>query len=121
MRFVKQAIDIPVHNVDATADSSDKGASQTPKHSPLLPNTLRCIIAGPSNCGKTNLLISLIESEHGLKFENVYIYSKTLSQHKYRYLEKLLKPLDRIGFHPFSSSDQVIAPHEAKKKFYIRV
>ncbi|KYN16041.1 hypothetical protein ALC57_11710 [Trachymyrmex cornetzi] len=27
---------------------------------------------GPSNCGKTNVLISLLESTHGVRFENVY-------------------------------------------------
>ncbi|KYN21445.1 hypothetical protein ALC57_06181 [Trachymyrmex cornetzi] len=42
------------------------------RHGPLLPNTIRCIICGPSNCGKTNALIGLIESPHGVRFENVY-------------------------------------------------
>lgn len=77
MRFVKQSIDIPVHNVD-TSVSSSSDELHLRKHSALLPNTMRCIIAGPSNCGKTNLLISLIESENGLKFENIYIYSNLL-------------------------------------------
>lgn len=112
MRFVKQVLDIPVRNVDV--DVSGKGL-KVKRHSEILPNTLRCIVAGPSNCGKTNLLISLLESENGLKFENIYIYSKTLDQEKYRYLEKLLKPIKGIGFYKFSSADQVIAPNEAKR------
>ncbi|KYN09972.1 hypothetical protein ALC57_17910 [Trachymyrmex cornetzi] len=41
------------------------------RHGPLLPNTIRCIICGSSNCGKTNALISLIESPHGVRFENL--------------------------------------------------
>lgn len=111
MRFVKQAIDIPVRNID---DSISKNVNKVKRHSELLPNTIRCIIAGPSNCGKTNLLLSLIESENGLKFENIYIYSKTLNQDKYRYLHDMLEPIDGISFQAFSASEQVIAPSEAK-------
>lgn len=112
MRFVKQEIDIPIQNYDEIISSSD-GPKQR-RHSELLPNTIRSIIAGPSNCGKTNLLVSLIESEHGLKFENIYIYSKTLNQDKYKYLRSLVESVDGMGFYAFSSSDQVIAPSEAK-------
>lgn len=112
MRFTKQSINIPVRNVDL---STSTGKKQIKRHSDLLPNSIRCIIAGPSNCGKTNVLITLVESKHGLKFENVYIYSKTLDQDKYEYLKKILKPLKSIGFYPFSSSDKVITPSQAKK------
>lgn len=80
----------------------------------MLPDSIRCIIAGPSNCGKTNLLISMIESQHGLRFENVYIYSKTLEQDKYKYLSQILKPIRGINLFAFSSSDKVIAPSKAK-------
>lgn len=112
MRFIKHAVEIPIRNLDKIA-SSDKPKEK--RHGPLLPNNLRCIIAGPSNCGKTNLLISLIESENGLKFENLYIYSKTLGQDKYKYLEKMLTPIKEIGYHTFPSVDDVIAPNEAKR------
>lgn len=112
MRFVKQHINIPVRNVDESISSC---VVRKKKHSELLPNSIRSIIAGPSNCGKTNVLISLIESEHGLKFENIYIYSKTLNQEKYEYLRSILSPLKDIGFHTFSSSEKVIPPNVAKK------
>lgn len=112
MRFIKHAAEIPVRNIDECASSQ---RSNERRHSELLPNNLRCIIAGPSGCGKTNLLISLIESENGVKFENLYIYSKTLEQDKYRYLQKVLDPIKEIGFHTFSSSEDVIAPQEAKR------
>lgn len=117
MRFAKQAIAIPIRNVDESASSASN--PKTKKHSELLPNSIRCIIAGPSNCGKTNLLIGLIESENGLKFENIYIYSKTLEQDKYKYLAKILTPIKQIGFYTFSASDKVIAPNEAKKNSII--
>lgn len=112
MRFVKQPNNIAVHNVDESLSTDSKLKGK--RHSSLLPNSIRCIIAGPSNCGKTNLLISLIESEHGLKFENIYIYSKTLEQEKYKYLADILQPIKGIGFYPYSSSEKVVAPNQAK-------
>lgn len=112
MRFSKQAVSINVQNLDKVASTSKL---KLRRHSKLLPNSIRCIITGPSNCGKTNLLMSLIESEHGLKFENIYIYSKTLEQDKYEYLKKIMKPLKHIGLYTFSASEKVIAPSEAKK------
>lgn len=116
MRFVKQAKKICVRNLDDVVSSN---RTQTRRHSSLLPNSIRCIIAGPSNCGKTNILLSLIESENGLSFENIYIYSKTLEQDKYKYLERLLKPVRGIGFHKFTSSDQVIHPNKTKQNSII--
>lgn len=112
MRFVKQTLEIPVRNNDnhTCADGS------TPKrHSELLPNNVRCIIAGPSGCGKTNVLLSLIESENGLKFENVYIYCKTLDQDKYKYLAEILSAIKDIGFYAFSSSQNVLSTSQMKK------
>lgn len=100
-------------------DAVSSKTSQIKRHSVLLPNSIRCIIAGPSNCGKTNLLISLIESDNGLSFENIYIYAKTLDQDKYRYLDKLLQSVNGVGFHKFSSSEQVIHPNETKKNSII--
>lgn len=111
MSYNKQPIDIPV-GANRAWDPAVESKSR--KHSPLLPNSIRCIIAGPSNCGKTNLLINLIVSEHGLKFENVYVYSKTLWQPKYMYLDKLFQPLQGIEYHQFSSSDELIEPKDVR-------
>ena len=85
----------------------------TQRHGRLLPNAIRCIICGPSNCGKTNVLISLLESPHGVRFANVYVYSKSLQQPKYRYLEDLLAPLEGIGYFTFSENSAVIPLNEA--------
>ena len=83
------------------------------KHGSMLPNTIRCITCGPSNCGKTNVLMSMLESPHGLYFENVYVYSKSLQQLKYQYLEKLLAPIDEIGYFTFANNSDVIPPSES--------
>lgn len=116
MRFVQQSVTIPVRNID---NSLNKKQSKHKRHSELLPNSIRCIIAGPSNAGKTNLLISLIESEHGLKFENVYVYSKTLEQDKYKYLKAMLSPIKGIGYYTFTSHDRVAHPNDIKKNSII--
>lgn len=111
MRFARQATIIKVINFDdKTRVMSEK---EIRKHGNMLPTTIRGIICGPSNCGKTNVLISLIESPHGVHFENVYVYSKSLQQPKYRYLENLLLSIDEIGYFTFSNNSDVIPPSEA--------
>lgn len=118
MQFDKQTIDIPVANIDVRT-SVNASASKTVRHSNLLPNNVRCIIAGPSGCGKTNVLISLIESEHGLKFENLYLYSKTLEQNKYKYLCEMLRGIQEIKCHTFSASHDIIDVNQMNKNSLI--
>lgn len=112
MRFIKQSKEIPIGNIDEFSSSNEP---KERRHSELLPNNLRCIIAGPSGCGKTNLLISLIESENGVKFENLYLCSKTLEQDKYKYLQKILDPIKGVGFYKFTSSEDLCPPSKAKR------
>ncbi|KYM95548.1 hypothetical protein ALC62_13800 [Cyphomyrmex costatus] len=109
MRFVRQSRAIEVSNLDAKVQTE----RETRRHGNMLPSTLRAIVCGPSNCGKTNVLISLLESPNGVRFENVYVYSKSLRQPKYRYLEKLLTPIDEIGYFTFSNNSDVVPPNEA--------
>lgn len=84
------------------------------KHGILLPNTIRAIICGRSNCGKTNLLLALLSHPNGLRFKNIYIYSKSLHQNKYIFLEKILKGIPCIGYYTFSNNDDVIHPSKVK-------
>jgi len=111
MRFVRQATIIKVTNFDDKTRLMSK--KEIRRHGNMLPNTIRGIICGPSNCGKTNVLISLIESPHGVCFENMYVYSKSLQQPKYQYLENLLSPIEEIGYFTFSNNSDVIPPSEA--------
>lgn len=48
-----------------------------------------------------------------MRFENVYVYSKSLQQPKYRYLEELFEPMDEIGYFTFSENSSVTQPREA--------
>lgn len=107
MRFVTQSTAIRVKNFD----TMQRGERR--KHGGMLPNTVRAIICGPSNCGKTNVLLSLLSSPHGLRFENVYVYSKSLQQPKYRYLETLMAEVEDVGYFTFSNNSDVIPPSEA--------
>ena len=47
------------------------------RHGELLPNNIRGIFCGPSNCGKTNALLTLITNPSGLKFENICLLNIT--------------------------------------------
>lgn len=110
MKFIKQHVTLPIRNADIkTADSSSRN-----KHSPLLSNSIRGLIVGPSNCGKTNVMMSLLEHPNGLKFENVYIYSKSLHQPKYKHLESAILKIPEMGFYAFSNNCDVTPPEEAK-------
>ena len=109
MQLVKQHKNIVIRNIDASTKIRSKI-----KHSSLLPNSFRALIVGPSNCGKTNVMISLLESPNGLKFENIYLYSKSLYQPKYEYLKRLISPIKVMGYYTFTDNEKIIPPDEAK-------
>ncbi|EZA61813.1 hypothetical protein X777_09867 [Ooceraea biroi] len=110
MRYVKQPARIRVLTL---CDRIGGGEGRASRHGSLLPNTIRALVCGPSGCGKTNVVIGLLESPHGVRFENVYVHSKSLGQPKYRYLERLLGSMEEIGYHAFPDSGDVVPPHEA--------
>lgn len=64
MCLLRQNKSITVRNID----EGGHGENKHPRHSTLLPNKIRALIVGPFNCGKTNVMISHIESPNGLKF-----------------------------------------------------
>lgn len=110
MRFTKQSEVIRVTVERMFNDNNDKLFR---KHGPLLPSTIRGLVCGPSNCGKTNIVISLLESPNGIRFENVYVYSKSLHQPKYRYLEELLSSVEDVNYFPYSNNSDIISTSDA--------
>lgn len=108
MKFAKQPYSLQVDKICNDSKNTDS------RHGKLLPNTIRCIICGPSNCGKTNLVIGLLLHENGLKFRNVYLYSKTLHQPKYIFLENVLNKVSGVLMKKYSQHDDVLSPLEAK-------
>jgi len=85
------------------------------KHGFLLPNDIRALICGPSNAGKTNVMLSLLFDVNGLRFENIYVYSKSLYQPKYRYLSDIISCIPEINLYMFSNNCDVISIEEAKR------
>lgn len=109
MKLKKQNDTFTVNNVLEKVEFK-----RSSRHGPLLPPSIRCIICGPSNCGKTNLMFSLLTESNGLKFANVYLYSKSLEQPKYKLLIKILSGIPEIGCFAFENSGDVLSPSEAR-------
>lgn len=109
MKFVKQHTHLTVTNLE----NRKLGKHAIRKHSILFPNSMRCLIVGPSDSGKTNCMISLLLDRNGLKYENIYIYSKSLHQPKYVCLKEIISKIPEIGFHTFSNNCDVIPPENA--------
>lgn len=110
MRFVQQLQTLPVNNMDLEKNTPGR------KHGKLFPNSIRGIITGPSNCGKTNVMMSLLQHPNGLRFENIYIYSKSLHQPKYEFLRMAVLPIKQMGYFAFSNNSDVVQPDEARPK-----
>lgn len=108
MKLVAQPCKISNINFDDYVGPSTKSQ----KNGPLLPASLRAIFVGASNAGKTNIMFNLIFDPNGLRFENIYVYSKSLYQPKYKFLSKVLP--EEIGYFPFGDATSVISPEEAK-------
>ena len=111
----KQPVHLPVINFDTLI----RQHTEEKRHGDLLPNTVRAIVCGPSNCGKTNAVMALITDPNGLRFENIYVYSKSLNQPKYVLLKKLLEPVEGVGYFAFQDHEQVVAPDEARPRSVI--
>lgn len=110
MKFVKQPLGLDIYNIKVNKECFKV------KHSILLPNTIRCIICGPSNCGKTNIMLNLLFHENGLKFKNVYLYSKTTFQPKYCFLNEVMKKIPETQYFIFDDNKEVIHPNDALKQ-----
>lgn len=111
MKLIQQSKRLKIHNLEPC----DKVVRQLRRHSALLPNTVRCLICGPSNCGKTNVVVCLLLDVNGLKYQNVYLYSKTPFQPKYEYLGKVFKPVKDLGYFVFSDSSDIVKPQVVKQ------
>ncbi len=113
MKFVKQQSRLSVTNIDNLISKQKR--KERRKHGKLLPNSIRSLLVGPSECGKTNCIFSLLLDANGLKFRNIYIYSKSLNQPKYEYLTKIMSSIPEIGYNVFSNNCDVIPVDQAKK------
>lgn len=109
MKFVKQPTSLHLGKIHVVSNKLPL------RHGKLLPAAIRCIVCGPSNCGKTNLVIGLLLHPDGLYFRNVYLYSKTLFQPKYVFLEKVMNLVPGIGYFKYRDNDEVLSPSDASQ------
>ncbi|KAE9522014.1 hypothetical protein AGLY_017576 [Aphis glycines] len=105
MDLIEQKDKLDILNVDTRI------IKKTSRHGPLLPDTIRAIIVGPSGSVKTNIMYNLITHENGIRFENIYLYSKTSNQEKYVLLKKIIDDI--------KDADKVIKPNLTKKNSVI--
>lgn len=111
IKVIAQGDKFKLYNCDnLTVDAINKDNS---KHGSLFSNSIRCIISGSSGCGKTNVLLNLLTNINGLKFLNVYIFSKSLNQAKYKLLEKILSDVPQIQLFKFDVNDEILEPNQA--------
>lgn len=88
------------------------GMEQPKRHGDLMPNHVRAIICGPSGSGKTNLMVNILGNKKGVRFGNVYLFSKSLYQRLYKLLEIILDDIPEIGYYKFTDNDQVPHPSD---------
>jgi len=66
------------------------------KHCDIFSPTIRCVIAGSSGSGKTNLIVDLLKSGHKLNYNDVYVYSATLYQPAYENLKEYYGNIEKM-------------------------
>ena len=62
-------------------------------NNPLFPKSIRGIIVGKSNCGKTTLLVNLLLRPGWLDYDNLFIFGRSLFQPEYRILKKAFEEI----------------------------
>src|SRR6266853_5863134 len=72
-------------------------------NSSYLPETIRALLIGSSECGKTTLLFRLLLAPKVLDYDSLYVFSKSLNQNEYEllvegYKNKLTKETIRAIF-----------------------
>lgn len=107
MQFMKQRAKLEVSD-EAEREKEEEGyidQSYLP-HGPLFgKHPIRGLICGPSGSGKSCTILSLLLHPNGLRFENVYLFSRTLNQEKYQFLKRVLEPLaPQIGYYTYGST-----------------
>lgn len=112
MEIVHQRDHFNINNIDEL--TVDNVKIEEGKHGRLLPDNIRCIVSGPSNCGKTNVVFNLVTNPNGLRFNGLYIFSKSLLQPKYQLLEKIMLEVPDVSFFKYNASDDIMQPNKAK-------
>jgi hypothetical protein len=116
MKFIKKkGCKIQVPNYDSMVDvTSETDKKSRRRHSKLLPDVIRSIVCGSSGSGKTNLIFALLLQENGLNYRNLYVFSKSLHQPKYKFLTEIMQGVPEIGYFTFNNSHEVVPLDDAQ-------
>ena len=74
--------------MNVSANFTWKSRASKRENNKLLPNNIRGLIVGKSNCGKTTLLLNLLLQPKWLDYNHLYVFGKTLHQQEYQVLKK---------------------------------
>lgn len=115
MKIQKSKVSLPVSNHDISSN-----IKKIQKHGDLFGGaSKRCLLVGASGSGKTNAMLSLIAHPNGLRFENIYLYSKSLYQPKYQYLKQLINPIKEIGYFEYDDGNDILPPNQVNQNSII--
>lgn len=59
-------------------------------------------------------MLNMLINQNGVCFQNCYVYSKSLQQPKYKFLEKVLEGEKQMGCYFFKDSENVLPPIHVK-------
>ncbi len=76
----------------------------------LLPSSIRGLIVGKSNCGKTTLLFNLLLKTGWIDFDHIYVFGKSLHQKEYKIL--------KAGFQNGLSKEHITSIFKYQKHFH---
>ena len=105
MKFVKNTHP-SIEIMDFDKQSGGRGLQKHGNHMNF-PSCCRIIATGKNGSGKTSTVLSMLFSPNGLRFSSVYLFSRSLDQDKYRYLENVFAGLPEIPLYKFSSDTEI--------------
>ena len=92
------------------------------RHNPLLPSSIRGLIVGKSNCGKTVLLLNLLLKHNWLDYNNLLVFGNSLHQKEYQIIkagyESMLSKMQIYNI--FQNQDMLgnaVSPIEAIERY----
>ena len=83
-------------------------SKRTRYNNPLLPSSIRGLIVGPSNCGKTILLFNLLLKENWLDYNHLLVFGNSLFQPEYEIIKK--------GFENHLGKEQILNIFESQDR-----
>ena len=91
---------------------------QKRENNPLLPSSLRGLIVGKSNSGKTVLLLNLLLRNGWLDYDNLMVFGNSLHQEEYKVIKKAFEM--KLGKEQISNlfkNQELISPWEALENY----